>query len=225
VGSFDHLGPLARTTRDLALAYDATQGADPDAPAQTPRTIERVTAGLATGIPGPRIAMLGGYFKAGASPEARTAVARIATALGASSEIELPDAFDPAVRDRLIAGTMIPAAAVIHAQKFRRWYQQAVLRLLQDVDVLLPPATPTTAPLIGQTMLDLDGRQVPLRPNMDIFTQALRLTGFFSNGLSDAPSFTNARGLTMLSDMTCISKSVSAGVLPPRSLGEMLSQP
>ena len=27
VSSFDHLGPLARSTRDLALAYDAMQGA------------------------------------------------------------------------------------------------------------------------------------------------------------------------------------------------------
>jgi 1-carboxybiuret hydrolase len=206
VGSFDHLGPLARTPRDLALAYDAMQGADPDDPAQTLRPIELVTAGLETGISGLKIATLGGYFKVGAGPEALAAVARIATALGVTREIELPeagraraaafvitgaegaalhlerlrtqpDAFDPAVRDRLIAGTMIPAAAVIRAQKFRRWYQQAVLRLFQDFDVLLAPATPTTAPLIGQTMLDLDGRQVPLRPNIGIFTQPISFIG------------------------------------------------
>src|SRR5262249_60243408 len=28
VGSLDHVGPLARSTRDLALAYDAMQGHD-----------------------------------------------------------------------------------------------------------------------------------------------------------------------------------------------------
>src|ERR1700682_4751735 len=33
VASLDHLGPLARSTRDLALAYDAMQGPDPEDPA------------------------------------------------------------------------------------------------------------------------------------------------------------------------------------------------
>ena len=32
VASLDHVGPLARTTRDLALAYDAMQGHDPEDP-------------------------------------------------------------------------------------------------------------------------------------------------------------------------------------------------
>ncbi len=206
VGSFDHLGPLTRSTRDLALAYDAMQGADVDDPAQTPRPLEPVGAVLDSGVSGLRIATLGGYFKVGASAQALAAVARVAAALGATREIEIPQAgraraaafvitgaegaalhlerlrtrphdFDPAVRDRLIAGTMIPAVAVIRAQKFRRWYQAEVLRLFHDVDVLLAPATPCTAPSIGQTMLDLDGSQVPLRPNIGIFTQPISFIG------------------------------------------------
>ena len=31
--------------------------------------------------------------------------------------------FDPAVRDRLIAGALVPAPLVVQAQKFRRWYR------------------------------------------------------------------------------------------------------
>jgi 1-carboxybiuret hydrolase len=206
VGSFDHLGPLARSTRDLALAYDAMQGADPDDPAQTERPFEPATRTLENGITGLRIATLSGYFKVGASAEAISAVARVAAALRTTREVEIPEAgraraaafvitgaegaalhlerlrsrphdFDPAVRDRLIAGTMIPAAAVLRAQKFRRWYRDAVLRLFQDVDVLLAPATPCTAPLIGQTMLDFDGSQVSLRPNIGIFTQPISFVG------------------------------------------------
>ncbi len=206
VASFDHLGPLARSTRDLALAYDAMQGADADDPAQTPRPMELVGGMLNSGITGLRMATLGGYFKVGASADALTAVARVAAALGVTREIDIPEAararaaafvitgaegaalhlerlrarphdFDPAVRDRLIAGSMIPAVAVIRAQKFRRWYRDAVLQLFQDVDVLLAPATPCTAPSIGQTMLDLDGRQVPLRPNIGIFTQPISFVG------------------------------------------------
>ncbi|MGO8536008.1 amidase family protein, partial [Rhizobium ruizarguesonis] len=40
VASFDHLGPFARSTRDLALAYDVMQGPDADDPACADRPIE-----------------------------------------------------------------------------------------------------------------------------------------------------------------------------------------
>ena len=50
--------------------------------------------------------------------------------------------FDPVVRDRLIAGAMIPASLVTKAQKFRRWYRDARARLFNEVDVILAPSTP-----------------------------------------------------------------------------------
>src|SRR5579872_4948051 len=40
VASLDHLGPMARSVRDLALAYDAMQGPDPDDAACTTRAVE-----------------------------------------------------------------------------------------------------------------------------------------------------------------------------------------
>ena len=40
VASLDHLGPLTRTVGDLAMSYDAMQGADPDDPACAGRPIE-----------------------------------------------------------------------------------------------------------------------------------------------------------------------------------------
>ena len=46
----------------------------------------------------------------------------------------------------------------MQAQKFRRWYRDAVLRLFDDVDVILAPATPCVAPLIGQKTFVLDGQ-------------------------------------------------------------------
>ncbi len=46
VASLDHLGPFARTARDLALAYDAMQGFDPDDPACVDRPVEPVDAAL-----------------------------------------------------------------------------------------------------------------------------------------------------------------------------------
>src|SRR5205814_1467693 len=68
VSSFDHLGPLARSTQDLALAYDAMLGPDPDDPVCADRPAEPVTHLLTRGAEGLRIAIAGGYFRRGAFP-------------------------------------------------------------------------------------------------------------------------------------------------------------
>jgi aspartyl-tRNA(Asn)/glutamyl-tRNA(Gln) amidotransferase subunit A len=206
VASLDHVGPLARSARDLALAYDAMQGYDPDDPVCVDRAPEPVRPLLDRGTDGLRIAVAGGYFRAGAGPEAQTALARVAGALGAKTEIEIPEAararaaayvisaseggalhlerlrtrardFDPAVRDRLIAGAMIPASLVVKAQKFRRWYREQVLALFAKVDAILAPATPCTAPLIGQETFVLDGVTLPVRANLGIYTQPISFIG------------------------------------------------
>ena len=65
VASLDHLGPLARSTLDLALAYDAMQGYDPADPVCVDRAAEPVVPGLEHGINGLRVAVAGGYFKRG----------------------------------------------------------------------------------------------------------------------------------------------------------------
>src|SRR5216684_5037067 len=83
VASLDHVGPLARSVRDLALAYDAMQGPDPDDPVATDRAVEPATPSLARGAAGLRIAIAGGYFRKGLFPEAQAAVARVAAALDA----------------------------------------------------------------------------------------------------------------------------------------------
>ena len=206
VTSFDHIGPLARTVTDLAASYDAMQGPDADDPVCAARAAEPAQPLLARGCRDLRIAVTGGYFAAGLSPAGRTAMAAVSAALAVTREIEWPEAararaaayvitaaegaclhlgrlrrrprdFDPAVRDRLIAGAMVPAAAVEQAQKFRRWYRERILALFRDVDVVLAPATPCTAPLLGETTLVLDGAAMPLRPNLGIYTQPISFIG------------------------------------------------
>jgi aspartyl-tRNA(Asn)/glutamyl-tRNA(Gln) amidotransferase subunit A len=206
VSSLDHLGPLARSARDLALAYDAMQGPDPEDPVCTDRAAEPVMPALARGAQGLRIAVAGGYFGKGVFPEAAAAVARVAAALEAGTEIEIPEAqraraaayvitasegaslhlerlrtraqdYDPAVRDRLIAGAMIPAPLVNRAQKFRRWYRGEVLKLFETADAILAPATPCTAPAIGQQTFVIDGAELAVRPNIGIYTQPISFIG------------------------------------------------
>jgi AtzE family amidohydrolase len=206
VSSFDHLGPLTRTTRDLSVAYDAMQGPDAEDPVCAQRAPEPTASMLERGTNDLRIAVAGGYFQRGAFPEALTALERVAAALGASREIELPEAqraraaaylittaeggalhldrlrarghdFDAAVRDRLIAGAMVPAAFVNQAQKFRRWYREQVLALFENVDVILAPATPCVAPAIGQQTFVLDGVELPVRANLGLYTQPISFIG------------------------------------------------
>ncbi|MEH2504585.1 AtzE family amidohydrolase [Bradyrhizobium sp. AZCC 1578] len=206
VASLDHLGPLARNVDDLALAYDAMQGPDADDAACTTRPVEPVAPLLAKGVDGLRVAVAGGYFQKNVFPEAVEAVARIAKALNATKTVEIPEAararaaayvitttegaslhldrlrqrpndFDPAVRDRLIAGAMVPAPLVDRAQKFRRWYRARVLELFQSVDVIIAPATPCIAPKLGQATFTLDGVELPVRANIGIHTQPISFIG------------------------------------------------
>lgn len=206
VASLDHLGPLARSVKDLALAYDAMQGPDADDPACIVQSVEPTVPLLAHDVRGLRVAIAGGYFQQNVFSEAVEAVARVAKALGATRTVELPEAararaaayiitttegaalhldrlrkrpddFDPAVRDRFIAGAMVPAVYVDKAQKFRRWYRARVLELFQSVDVILAPATPCTAPKLGQVNFTLDGVELPVRANIGIHTQPISFIG------------------------------------------------
>jgi aspartyl-tRNA(Asn)/glutamyl-tRNA(Gln) amidotransferase subunit A len=206
VASFDHLGPFARSVSDLALAYDAMQGPDPDDAACTTRSVEPVASLLAQDIGGLQIAVAGGYFQNNVFAEAKEAVARVAKALGTTQIVEIPEAararaaayvisttegaslhldrlrqrpedFDPAVRDRLLAGAMVPAALVDRAQKFRRWYRARVLEIFKSVDVIIAPATPCVAPKLGQVTFVLDGVELPVRANIGIHTQPISFIG------------------------------------------------
>jgi AtzE family amidohydrolase len=206
VASLDHVGPFARSSLDLALSYDAMQGPDRADLVCADRPAAPVTSLLERGTEGLRIAVACGYFRKGMFAEAQTALARVASALSARDEVEIPEAararaaayvitaseggalhldrlrkrardFDPAVRDRLIAGAMIPGPYVAKAQKFRRWYRDRVHALFANVDAILAPATPCTAPLIGQQTFMLDGVELPVRANLGIYTQPISFIG------------------------------------------------
>lgn len=209
VDSLDHLGPMARSARDLALAYDAMQGPDPADHACASRPAEPVAQTLSRGVKGLRVGLPGGWFAAQAGPEARAAAARLAEALAAEAEIvpltlDAAEAgraaaylitnsesaafhlrrlrgqaaeFDPDTRDRFLAGALLPAAWVVRAQRVRRWWLDRALGAFHSVDLLLLPATPVSAPRIGDKTLELDGRTLPLRPNLGLLAQPFSCIG------------------------------------------------
>ena len=204
--SFDHVGPLATSVRDLAVAYDVMQGPDPADPVCARRPVEPCLPRLEDGIAGLRLAVADGHFAAGGEPDVFAAVERVAKALGAGRRVTVPEAhraraaamiitacegaslhrddlkrrpmdFDPLTRDRFLAGALLPGALYIQAQRFRAWYRERVREIFQSVDVLLAPTTPWPAPKIGQETSVFAGAEVPTRPMMGIFTQPLSFIG------------------------------------------------
>jgi AtzE family amidohydrolase len=206
VPSLDHIGPFARTVGDLAIAYDALQGRDPADAGQTPRPVEPVADLIGAGVTGLRIGRLTGYFDAPLGEAARTAVTRIAealdaapvaapalTAAGRSAAFIITAAegaqqhidhlrhrrteLEPLSRDRLLAGSLVPAQWYLHAQKVRALWRAAMAELFRDWDVLIAPATAVPAQPIGQEMLEVDGQTLPLRPSFGLFTQPITCIG------------------------------------------------
>jgi AtzE family amidohydrolase len=206
VFDLDHVGPLARTAEDLALVYDALQGADPNDPACAGRALEPAMPHLGELPRGLRIGILDGWFRDRADAGARAAVAHVADALGVCMAVSLPGAeaarasaflitaaqgatlhlanlraraadFDPATRDRLLAGALLPAAFVLQAQRVRRWFSEQAAAVFRSFDILLAPATPCTATRIGQETLELEGHSYLVRPSLGLLTQPLSCIG------------------------------------------------
>ncbi|MEH2434488.1 MAG: AtzE family amidohydrolase [Nostoc sp.] len=204
--SFDHIGPFARSVQDIATVFDVLQGEDDRDPICTKRPPELVLPQLNQDISDIRIAIAADYFTKGAELEALAAVQKVADALNITEYVTIPEAhraraaafvitaseganlhldklqsrpqdFDSATRDRFLAGALIPSSWYLQAQRFRKWYRDRVREVFQNVDVILAPTTPISAPLIGQQTMILDGEEILVRPHLGLFTQPLSFIG------------------------------------------------
>ncbi|TFI55966.1 Asp-tRNA(Asn)/Glu-tRNA(Gln) amidotransferase GatCAB subunit A [Mastigocladus laminosus UU774] len=204
--SFDHIGPFARSIQDIATAFDVLQGEDKRDPVCTKRPPVETRNLLLQNIDGIKIAIAADYFCKGANPEALAAVQKVVDALGVSEYVTIPEAhraraaafvitaceganlhleklrqrpqdFDPATRDRFLAGALIPSHWYIQAQRFRKWFRDQVREIFEKVDIIIAPTTPISAPLIGQQTMILDGEEILVRPHLGLFTQPLSFIG------------------------------------------------
>ena len=193
VDSFDDIGPFTRSASDLALIHAVLAGIDPATPSPSFDNP-------------PRIALLGGWFARNVTAPMATCIARLSGELGGLATVELADVdrarsaaflmtaaegghrhlpalrenamgFDPAVRDRLIAGAALPAAAYLDALAFQKLFREQVLRLFEQWDVLIAPAVPGVAPLIDDPTVEVDGARVPARAHLGIYTQPISFVG------------------------------------------------
>ncbi len=194
--SLDHVGAFARSARDLsawfAVAVDDRKLAHHGEPIDVGQL---------------RVARLGGWFQDNAGEAALDALTSVADALGAdrtpamlplaeaahaaasvityaeAGELHLDrirnerDRFDPVVRHRLVAGALLPADWYLRAQRLRQVWVNQLDELFADFDVLLAPATPFPAPIIGTDTVEINGRYLPARPAVGWLTQPLTPTG------------------------------------------------
>ena len=187
VDSFDDIGPFAVSAADLELAW-------------------RVLGGTSSDTGQGRVGRLGGWFARGVAPELAAGIDAIAAHVGGLPIVELPEvararsaaflmsaiegaalhlpelrtrplAFDPQVRDRLLAGALVPATAYQTAQRFRAWFRAAVMEVFERFDVLIAPSAGVEAPLVDDPVVEVDGERVPARAHLGIYTQPLSFVG------------------------------------------------
>jgi AtzE family amidohydrolase len=206
VHDLDHVGPFARSVRDLSLAYDLMQGADPADSFCLQRPSEATRPLLDRPLSGLRAGILDDWFRDTAQPEILAAVDAVGKALGADQTVTLtgvaearaaafclttvsgaalhldnlrkrPQDFDPATRDRFFAGALLPALVIDRVRKLRLSFRDQLRAVFERFDVLIAPAAPSAAPRLDQTTLRLGDEDVPLRPNIGIYTQPISFIG------------------------------------------------
>jgi len=190
VEQLDTVGAFTQTIEDTATAHRVL--ADTSAPRQQKRAF--------------KVARLGGWFRSNGDPDGNAGVDVIGTALGGAPLIDLPMTkqvrsaaflitakyggllhldtlrdkameYDPAVRDRLIAGIALSDEKVDAAKACIAQFNAHIQDVLAEYDLLLAPSTPSVAPRISDGMIEIDGQRVSARANLGLYTQPLSVTG------------------------------------------------
>jgi aspartyl-tRNA(Asn)/glutamyl-tRNA(Gln) amidotransferase subunit A len=190
VQSLDDIGPFSSSLADLKLSYEVLQGArlDPLSPAAL------------------RVGRLDGWFNQNLDPELVTALVAIDRALGGLPVVDLAEAefarsaafvltameggaghidslrraamaYDPGVRDRLIAGALLPTPVLREMQAFRTMFTGRSHEVFERFDVLLAPAVACRAPRIDDPYIDIGAARVPARSHLGMLTQPLSFAG------------------------------------------------
>lgn len=191
--SLDHVGPLARTVNDVRLALDAMMAARPksavgeirvglpgnfyfDKVAAEVKDAVHAVAGRAekagVRVIGVRVPDIEGLNAAGL-----TILLSEAAAVH-QAQLHRRGDFGADVLALLDQGSLIPAADYVNAQRLRKALVGEFHELFRDIDCLFTPATPITAPRIGQTTMTLDGAQYDTRMLTTRFARGINVLGF-----------------------------------------------
>ncbi|KMN34987.1 amidase [Chromobacterium sp. LK1] len=174
--SLDHVGPITRTVADAAAMLDAIASARPAPAGGYRQGLDQGLEGLRIGVPGnyfcdhiapdiqagfqdqlAELAAAGAELVAVEIPLADLIlpiqwglVAPEAAAHHRNSLRSVPQLYGDEVRTLLEACVLVPESDHTKAQRARAALQAAWRRMFADIDLLLAPTVPHTAPLHGQ---------------------------------------------------------------------------
>jgi aspartyl-tRNA(Asn)/glutamyl-tRNA(Gln) amidotransferase subunit A len=196
--SLDHAGPLTRTVGDAGLLLDVMTGMDAGRRARRTATrglrvgvlrgsiVQRVQPRIAQQVDAAAAALRrrGLRVREVSIPDMEWTVAtQLVTLRAEASAVHSrwirtrPRAYGADVRTRLQLGALVAGADYVLAQRMRSRLRAAMGRVFQEVDVLLLPATPITAPLVGARTVRWRSGEEPVDGALVRLTAPFNLTG------------------------------------------------
>jgi aspartyl-tRNA(Asn)/glutamyl-tRNA(Gln) amidotransferase subunit A len=196
--SLDHAGPLTRTVDDAGLLLDVLSGGDAGRRARRASTrglrvgvlqgpiVQNVQPGVArqVGAAAAALRRRGLRVRDVQIPEMEWTVATQLVTLRAEASAlharwirSRPSAYGTDVRTRLQLGALVGGADYVLAQRMRTRIRAAMSRAFHDVDVLLLPTTPITAPVVGERTVRWRSGVEPVDGALVRLTAPFNLTG------------------------------------------------
>jgi aspartyl-tRNA(Asn)/glutamyl-tRNA(Gln) amidotransferase subunit A len=195
--SLDHVGPLTTTVGDARVSLDAMADGAQRKPA--PASVREIRVGVPQNYYFTRVAP--------EVRDAVHLAAKRAEGLGARViPVEVPDIdaisaaslvillseaaalYEPYmdrqseigvdVRALLYQGRLVPATDYVNAQRLRKVLANEFRALFRSIDCLFTPATPITAPRIGQREVEIDGETLDTRLVTTRFARGFNALGF-----------------------------------------------
>jgi aspartyl-tRNA(Asn)/glutamyl-tRNA(Gln) amidotransferase subunit A len=90
---------------------------------------------------------------------------------------ERADEYGNDVRLRLLMGAMVSASQYLKSQRFRRLLSEQTAEAMKRLDVLVAPTTPITATPIGQELVTIENKEIPVGTSLSRLTRPANLTG------------------------------------------------
>lgn len=155
--NLDHVGPLARTVRDVAILLDAIDGEDPRDRTTVRQTVRDYTSKIEAGVSGLRLGVLSPQVSELIDSEVRAAVDQACATLegeGASlGEVKLPDLTQARTVMWAIAG---PEAAEYHRPYLsgRAEEYHPIVRTLLEIGQFIPATEYVHAQRVRQRMIE-----------------------------------------------------------------------